>query len=313
VQQFKQHVSNLVGNELSSYEYFMAWLGHILQFPGSSIGKGVALSGPPGCGRGMLKSLMIQLLSRKLKNNPSYQYAGNGLNNVVSDWFDSSRTHKLLVTMDEFKINSNKIEETKNKLKQCFDQSDFDANPKYGRIEKHWNYNNFLFLLNAVNSITIDDKDRMIVLFSAVNNFSDCSECPGVWQPFDACAKATDRSDADTVQKLHALAVCLMKYSKSYQWLQTNMPQTEAMEGEQEKNAEPIEHFFKFIAEQKVVEEGVQGTQTCSSEHLLRYRWVFKQAAAQHGFVGEKMRECVDRYCSNSFKTPYSTHRSTRS
>jgi len=50
------------------------------------------------------------------------------------------------------------------------------------------------------------------------------------------------------------------------------------------------------------VEEGVQGTQTCSSEHLLRYRWLFKQAAAQHGFVGEKVRECVDKYCSNSFK-----------
>ena len=121
------------------------------------------------------------------------------MNNVLSYWFDSSRTHKLLVAMDEFKINNNKIEETKNKLKHCFDQSDFDANPKYARIEKHWNYNNFMFLSNTVNSITIDDKDRKIVLSSAGNNFSHCKECSGVLQPFDACAKATDRSDADTV------------------------------------------------------------------------------------------------------------------
>jgi len=31
----------------------------------------------------------------------------------------------------DIKINSNKIEERKNKLKQCFDQSDFHAYPKY--------------------------------------------------------------------------------------------------------------------------------------------------------------------------------------
>jgi hypothetical protein len=58
-----------------------------------------------------------------------------------------------------------KIEETKNKLKQCFDQSDFEANTKYGKIERHWNYNHLLPLSNAMNSITIDDKDRKIVLF----------------------------------------------------------------------------------------------------------------------------------------------------
>jgi hypothetical protein len=31
----------------------------------------------------------------------------------------------------DIKINSNKIEERKNKLKQSFDQSDFHAYPKY--------------------------------------------------------------------------------------------------------------------------------------------------------------------------------------
>jgi hypothetical protein len=30
-----------------------------------------------------------------------------------------------------------KLEETKNKLKQCFDQSDFEANMKYGKIERY--------------------------------------------------------------------------------------------------------------------------------------------------------------------------------
>jgi hypothetical protein len=45
-------------------------------------------------------------------------------------YFDSSRTHKLHVAMD-FNFNSNKIEETENKLKQCFDQSNFLANPMY--------------------------------------------------------------------------------------------------------------------------------------------------------------------------------------
>jgi hypothetical protein len=50
-------------------------------------------------------------------------------------------------------------------LKQCFDQSDFEANTKYGKIERHWNYNHLLPLSNAMNSITIDDKDRKIVLF----------------------------------------------------------------------------------------------------------------------------------------------------
>jgi hypothetical protein len=31
----------------------------------------------------------------------------------------------------DFNFNSNKIEETENKLKQCFDQSNFLANPMY--------------------------------------------------------------------------------------------------------------------------------------------------------------------------------------
>jgi hypothetical protein len=59
----------------------------------------------------------------------------------------------------DIKINSNKIEERKNKLKQCFDQSDFHAYPKYWKIERYWNYNNFLFLSSGVNSIMIDNKD----------------------------------------------------------------------------------------------------------------------------------------------------------
>ena len=59
---------------------------------------------------------------------------------------------------------SDKIEGTKNKLKQCFDQSDCEASTKYEKIERHWNYNHLLPLSNAMNNITTD-KDRKIVLF----------------------------------------------------------------------------------------------------------------------------------------------------
>jgi hypothetical protein len=34
-----------------------------------------------------------------------------------------------------------------------------------------------------------------------------------------------ERSEADTMQTLYALAVCLMNYSRNYEWLQTSMPQ----------------------------------------------------------------------------------------
>jgi hypothetical protein len=54
------------------------------------------------------------------------------------------------------------------------------------------------------------------------------------------------------------------------------MPQTEAIEAEQRKNAEPIQHYIKLIVEQKMVFEGVQGTQMCSGEHLLSYKGLFK-------------------------------------
>jgi hypothetical protein len=62
----------------------------------------------------------------------AWEYAGYLLHSATLKpiCFDSSRTHKLHVAMD-IKINSNKIEERKNKLKQCFDQSDFHAYPKY--------------------------------------------------------------------------------------------------------------------------------------------------------------------------------------
>ena len=42
--------------------------------------------------------------------------------------------------------------------------------------------------------------------------------------------------------------------------------------------------WIKLIVEQKVVFEGVQGTQMCSGEQLLSYKGLFKQTAAAHGF-----------------------------
>ena len=73
------------------------------------------------------------------------------------------------------------------------------------------------------------------------------------------------------------------------------MPQTEAMEAEQRKDAESIQHYIKLIVERKMVFEGVQGTQMCSGEHLLSYKGLFKQTAAAHGFSNEKVRDCVDK------------------
>jgi hypothetical protein len=67
------------------------------------------------------------------------------------------------------------------------------------------------------------------------------------------------------------------------------------MEAEQRKNAEPIQHYIKLIVEQKMVFEGVQGTQMCSGEHLLSYKGLFKQTAAAHGVSDEKVRGCVDK------------------
>jgi hypothetical protein len=67
------------------------------------------------------------------------------------------------------------------------------------------------------------------------------------------------------------------------------------MEAEQRKIAEPIQHYIKLIVEQKVVFEGVQGTQMCSGEHLLSYKGLFKQTAAAHGFSDEKVRDCVEK------------------
>ena len=62
----------------------------------------------------------------------AWEYAGYLLHSAILKpiYFDSSRTHKLHIAMD-IKIKSNKIEERKNKLKQCFDQSDFHAYLKY--------------------------------------------------------------------------------------------------------------------------------------------------------------------------------------
>lgn len=92
------------------------------------------------------------------------------------------------------------------------------------------------------------------------------------------------------------------------------MPQTEAMEAEQRKIAEPIQHYIKLIVEQKVVFEGVQGTQMCSGEHLLSYKGLFKQTAAAHGFPDEEVRDCGQEKTSQSVsKTLCSMHCSTRS
>jgi hypothetical protein len=74
------------------------------------------------------------------------------------------------------------------------------------------------------------------------------------------------------------------------------------MEAEQRKIAEPIQHYIKLIVEQKVVFEGVQGTQMCSGEHLLSYKGLFKQTAAAHGFSEEKVRDCVNKNLLNQFQ-----------
>jgi Family of unknown function (DUF5906) len=148
----------LCGGDLELYDYLMAWLGHLVQFPAQKPGTALLFVSEPGAGKNIFFDIVRDVIGAR------HVMLVNRAERVMSK-FNAHLATKLLVVMDEARFDRNG-EDGAGVMKSLITQSDTVLEKKFSDAVSVKSYERYVLLSNERFPVRVDRGDRRYCCFS---------------------------------------------------------------------------------------------------------------------------------------------------
>lgn len=152
----KELIMNLVGNNKNNYNYFIRWLGWIIQNPTEKLPTAIIFQGKQGSGKGTFKTHVLDMIF------------GSNCQEINQTHLESSFNEYLLgkqiIVANEVMHNDNR-QTLPNVLKNLVTDPIITINRKFRKEIVGKNYTHWIFCTNSDNPIRIDEDDRRYSVF----------------------------------------------------------------------------------------------------------------------------------------------------
>lgn len=156
------HISNLCGHEQESYNYFIRWLAHCIQYPGVIPEVAVVLRGQEGCGKNAFTDFFGKYILGQ------HYYTTTPDVDVLFGTFANGLKNKLLVNLDEAECaHTYRLRE---KIKNAVTNATIQYQQKGFDIITLNNYARWIFSTNNKIPLNIQENDRRFVVFDCSNS-----------------------------------------------------------------------------------------------------------------------------------------------